>query len=177
MILSGRRLLIGLIVLLAACVSVVWLPGGRWLVVVIGPIGLAAVLLLSAYRTPLRGAQREPEDICGVTAQRRSELIRGTSKFLREMGYRYSVRADANPTGERQCFSAEINDLRLGFVPAVITDNDDDRQGYGYVAFVYDQHRWRGPGLPCPAGREEAIDHASRCISPLDDAAADPGPD
>ena len=52
------------------------------------------------------------------------------------------------------------------FVPAVITDNDDDRQGYGYVAFVYDQHRWRGPGLPCPAGRRgvEAGDIALRIV-------------
>ncbi|MHC5002331.1 MAG: hypothetical protein ACYTJ0_04340 [Planctomycetota bacterium] len=174
MILSGRRLLIGLLLVLAACASVVWLPGGRWLVIVVGLLGVGASLLLSAYRTPLRGGTAEPDEIGELPPQRRAELIRGTSKFLREMGYRYSVRVDANPSGVRQCFSAEVNDLKLGFVPAVVTDNDNDRQGYGYVAFVYDQQRWRGPGLPCPAGRSEAVEHAARCVSPLDDPGAEP---
>lgn len=172
MLLSGRRLIIGLLVVLAACIGVAWLPTGRWLVIAVGVVGFAAALLLSAYRTPLPGPRREPEDICDLPPGRHGELIRGTSKFLREMGYRYSVRLDANATGERACFSAEVNSLRLGFVPAVIMDNEDDRQGYGYVAFVYDQQRWRGPGLPCPSGRAEAMEHAARCVSPLAD-----GPD
>ena len=83
------------------------------------------------------------------------------------MNYRYSIRRDPADGGERQCFSAEVNTIRLGFVPVFITDNTNDRQGPGYVAFVYDGKRWRGPGLPCPAGQAEAVRHAARSVSPL----------
>jgi hypothetical protein len=52
-------------------------------------------------------------------------------------------------------------------VPVVVTDNTNDRQGFGYVAFVHDGVRWRGPGLPCPDDPALAVKHAARCVSPL----------
>lgn len=170
MILSGTRLIVGLLIVAVICLGVAWLPAGRWLAIGAVILGVPIALLASAYRTPLSRRLHEPEEIGSLSPQRRAELIRGTSKFLHEMGYRYSVRADPNPAGERRCFSAEINHLRLGFIPAVITDNDEDRQGYGYVAFVFDHRRWRGPGLPCPPGQADAVEHAARCVSPLEGA-------
>ncbi len=87
---------------------------------------------------------------------------------LRNMRYRYSVRAEHHELSEREGFNAEVNGVHLGFVPVMITDNATDKQGYGFVAFVYDGRRWRGPGLPCPGGRERALQHAQHCVSPLD---------
>ena len=77
------------------------------------------------------------------------------------------VRLDTTDSADHRAFSAEVNTIRLGFVPAIITDNTNDRQGFGYVAFVHDGTRWRGPGLPCPADQSEAVQHAARCVSPL----------
>jgi hypothetical protein len=99
-----------------------------------------------------------------LTPHRQKELIRGTSMHLRQMDYRYSVRYDA---AGRECFTAEINTVRLGFIPVVIIDNHTDRQGFGYVAMVYDGHRWRGPGLPCSGSAHDALRHAARCVQPL----------
>ena len=84
-----------------------------------------------------------------------------------ELRYRYSIRFDASDTGERKPFSAEVNTIKLGFLPVIIIDNSNDRQGFGYAAFVHDGNRWRGPGLPCPAGQADAVKHAARCVSPL----------
>ncbi|MCA9296066.1 MAG: hypothetical protein KC983_06100 [Phycisphaerales bacterium] len=109
----------------------------------------------------------EADDLRMVSEDRRRELMRGASKQLSDFRYRYSVRMHHTDAGEHRCFNADVNGVRLGFIPAIITDNTNDRQGYGYVAFVHDGHRWRGPGLPCPAGQLEAVRHASRCVSPL----------
>ncbi|MEM7228859.1 MAG: hypothetical protein AAF432_08595 [Planctomycetota bacterium] len=109
----------------------------------------------------------EVDDIRALEESRRRELIRGASKQLADFQYRYSVRMHNVDTGEHRCFNADVNGVHLGFIPAIITDNTNDRQGYGYVAFVHDGNRWRGPGLPCPAGQMEAVRHASRCVSPL----------
>jgi hypothetical protein len=168
MILSGRRLLLGLSIIIVACGVVILLrPEARWLSAVIVLCGFVAALVLNVFGTSSRPRLPEPDEIAEISAERRAELIRGTSKFLREMKYRYSIRLDTNPTGDRQCFTAEVNTVRLGFIPALVTDNTNDRQGYGFVAFVFDHNRWRGPGLPCPAGQEEAVRHAARCVSPL----------
>lgn len=107
----------------------------------------------------------EPDDIDLLPLDRRKELIRGTSMHLRDMKYRYSIRHDQ---GNRACFNREINGILLGFVPVILMDTTDDRQGYGYVAFPYDGIRWRGPGLPCGGTPEQAIAHAARCVEPAD---------
>jgi hypothetical protein len=111
--------------------------------------------------------RHESDNINDVPDQRRRELVRGTSLYLRELHYRYSIRLDPVQTADHRCFSAEVNSVKLGFVPVVITDNTNDREGLGFVAFVYDGNRWRGPGLPCPAGQVEAVRHAAKCVSPL----------
>ena len=133
----------------------------------LGSVGvvLLAVYLIKKLQHP---KPPEPEEFETLDASRIAELIRGTSLQLRDMRYRYSVRPDRHAAHDRQPFTKIVNTIRLGFMPVIITDNGTDRQGYGYVAFVYDGHRWRGPGLPCPNGREDAIAHAARCVSPLD---------
>jgi hypothetical protein len=120
-------------------------------------------------RKPTREADPDSAraDIDRVAEERRRELVRGTRMHLRNMKYRYSVRFDATKAGDRRCFSAEVNTIRLGFVPVFIIDNNTDRQGFGYLAFVHDGRRWRGPGLPCPADQTEAVRHAARCVAPL----------
>ncbi|TVQ50428.1 MAG: hypothetical protein EA377_14315 [Phycisphaerales bacterium] len=133
-------------------------------------LGSVGVVLLAVYLT--RKLQQpkpaEPEQFETLEASRIAELIRGTSLQLRNMRYRYSVRLDRHAAHDRQPFTKIVNTIRLGFMPVIITDNGTDRQGYGYVAFVYDGRRWRGPGLPCPNEREDAIAHAARCVAPLD---------
>ncbi len=101
--------------------------------------------------------------------QKQHELLRGTSLHLHEMKYRYSVRIDHNQTVDRCCFNADVNTINLGFVPVVITDSATDKQGYGFVAFVYDGNRWLGPGLPCPGTKEQAIAYAQKNVAPLDE--------
>lgn len=169
MVLSGQRLLLGLIVVIGAVLGILRLwPDSYWLALVTGGCGVLGVLAASMIQPPAMLTRREPDDIDGVSPARRRELIRGTGLALREMHYRYSIRPDPAETGERRCFTAEVNAVRIGFVPVVITDNSTDRQGYGYVAFVYDGRRWRGPGLPCPAGQPKALEHAARCVTPLE---------
>jgi hypothetical protein len=125
--------------------------------------GLVAVVVL-LWRPPAHKPTVESNQIGLVPEDRIREMIRGTSMHLREMKYRYSVRADP---GERSCFNAEVNTIKLGFVPVIITDNHTDKQGVGYVAFPYDGRRWRGPGLPCAGSPQEAVAHATRCVEPL----------
>ncbi|MHC5022601.1 MAG: hypothetical protein ACYTGG_01645 [Planctomycetota bacterium] len=169
MVITGRTLLLWLLIAIVVVGVSLWMvPGARWLALVAAACGLGgiAVLLVVSPRGRALGPT-EPDDIDKLSEARRRELMRGTSLYLRERSYRYSVRLPGEDLGERHCFTAEVNTIRLGFIPAVIIDNTNDRQGYGYVAFVYDGHRWRGPGLPCPDGQEEAVRHAARCVSPL----------
>jgi hypothetical protein len=157
------------VVIAAMGVVLWWMPDqARWLAPVIAVCGFACTLILNVFRPPIPSVGRkEPAQIDELSAQRRRELVRGTSLYLRELKYRYSIRLDSAPTSDQKCFTAEVNTVKLGFVPVVIIDNTNDRQGYGYVAFVHDGKRWRGPGLPCPAGQVEAVRHAARCVSPL----------
>ena len=168
-VISGRRLLLALSCIVAAVGIVIWIqPTSRHLALIIVLCGLISLLVLNAFRpAPPREPEAETDDIDKLGEERRRELVRGTSMHLRNMSYRYSVRFDATMAGERHCFSAEVNTVRLGFVPVFITDNTNDRQGYGYVAFVHDGKRWCGPGLPCPGEQTAAVRHAARCVSPL----------
>ena len=130
-----------------------------------GVLVLAGGLALHYVRAhPTRPG--EPDQIERLGEDRRLELVRGTSMHLRDMRYRYSLRYDRS---DRDPFTAEVNTVILGFVPVVILDNQTDRQGLGFVAFPYDGERWRGPGLPCSGDRGAALEHAARCVSPLDD--------
>ena len=135
--------------------------------IALGAGGLA--LLLGCVPHYLRShppRPREPQQIERLEEDRRLELIRGTSMHLRDMKYRYSLRYDRS---ERDPFTAEVKTVTLGFVPVVILDNETERQGLGFVAFPYDGERWRGPGLPCSGDRGAALEHAARCVAPLDD--------
>lgn len=177
MTITARRLVAVAIILCAALAAALLLRGSPWLVggAVAGATALiAGVLLRPAKRLPLE----EPAEIELLDETRRRELVRGTGLQLREMRYRYSVRGDP---GARRPFSEHVNQVRLGFVPVVITDNRTDRQGLGYLAFVHDGRRWRGPGLPCAGSRDEALAHAERCVEPLPeppvaDGTSDDGP-
>ena len=169
MLISGRALLLAL----AGVITVVGVIGftyydGPWMAWVNVFSGVSSLLVLTMLRAPGVGrGRRETEDMNQLSPQRRRELVRGTSLYLRELKYRYSIRLDATQLGEHRCFSAEVNTVRLGFVPVVISDNASERQGHGFVAFVHDGKRWRGPGLPCPAGQVEAVRHATKCVAPL----------
>lgn len=134
---------------------------------VIIALGLGMCITALVLQTTPTSAPDEPEDIRHLDEARQRELIRGTSLFLRESNFRYSVRSDSREAGAKRGFNAEVNTVRLGFLPAAINDNTNDREGFGYVAFVYDGHRWCGPGLPCPADQTDAVRHAARCVSPL----------
>jgi hypothetical protein len=166
---SPRRVILAGIPL-AAAVVVVWQIESMQGAMAAGALvvaGILGILIMLLARPRDTGPLVESDDMSRIGEERRRELMRGTSLFLREMKYRYSVRIDVRDAGDRRCFSAEVNDIRLGFIPAVITDNSNDRQGYGFVAFVHDGNRWRGPGLPCPADQSQAVQHAARCVSPL----------
>ena len=171
MVVPVRAVLVGVAVISAAAGGALWLGRGPgvvvWILLLCGVIGL-----IVARMGPGRGTARlqEPDDVSQLSAERRHQLVRGTSMHLRDMRYRYSVRAEHHELGGRECFNAEVNNIHLGFVPVMITDNATDKQGYGFVAFVYDGRRWRGPGLPCPGGRERALHHAQHCVSPLDES-------
>jgi hypothetical protein len=169
MVITGRTLLLGLLIAIVVVGVALWVePGARWLALVVAACGLVGIVVLNLLAPPGRVlGPAEPDDIDKLSESRRRELMRGTSLYLREREYRYSVRLPGQDAVERHCFSAEVNTIRLGFIPAVIIDNTTDRQGYGYVAFVHDGRRWRGPGLPCPDGQEEAVRHAAHCVSPL----------
>lgn len=169
MILSGRRLLLSSLIVIAAVAIVIAIKpqDSAWLSIVVAAVALAGIIVLNVYRPAMPMRFNEPDDVVALSEHRRRELIRGTSMHLREMRYRYSIRPVPEDSSDRSAFNAEVNTVKLGFVPAIILDNTNDRQGYGYVAFVYDGHRWRGPGLPCPDGQAEAVRHAARCVSPL----------
>ncbi len=138
-----------------------------WILLLCSAVGVILTLLKRADGT---GAMGEPDDVSQLSDQRLQQLIRGTSMHLRNMHYRYTVRAEHHDLSDRQCFNAEVNSVHLGFVPVVIADNATEKQGFGFVAFVHDGRRWRGPGMPCPGGRERALEHALRCVSPLNDS-------
>ena len=171
MVVPVRAVLVGVAVISAAAGGALWLGRGPgvvvWILLLCGVIGLIVA------RMGTRGGTtrlEEPDDVSQLSTERRHQLVRGTSMHLRDMRYRYSVRAEHHELGGRECFNAEVNNIHLGFVPVMITDNATDKQGYGFVAFVYDGRRWRGPGLPCPGGRERALHHAQHCVSPLDES-------
>jgi len=161
--LTGTRIaVVGLAVVAAATLLMV-LPRGPWVWGVSAALFFAAAVVV--WLAPRSVARLdESERIETLTLSRRAELVRGTSLRLREMRYRYSVRHDERG---RMPFSTRINQIRLGFVPVIITDNDTDDQGLGFVAFIHDGSRWRGPGLPCAGNREDALGHAARQIDPL----------
>ena len=171
MVVAVRTVLVGVAVISAAAGGALWFwlgPGVLvWILLLCGVIGL-----IVARMEPLGGTARleEPDDVSQLSTERRHQLVRGTSMHLRNMRYRYSVRAEHHELSDRECFNAEVNRVHLGFVPVMITDNATDKQGYGFVAFVYDGRRWRGPGLPCPGGRDRALQHAQHCVSPLDES-------
>ncbi len=170
MVISGRIFVIGmlLVVLASAMIMAFWPQLGFWhwplLGVIVAAVIWVIILALHGSEPP---RLEESDDIRNLGDARWRELIRGTSKSLVEMNYRYSVRIDEQSRSDRRCFNAEVNTIRIGFIPAIIYDYDTDRQGVGYVAFVYDGRRWRGPGLPCPDGVNEAVKHAAKCIAPL----------
>jgi len=168
MLISTRNLLVGLSVIVTTLgVLLLLRDQSNWLVWMIIGCGIVSISALSLWPDRLPTLAKESEDITDTSDERRRELVRGTSLYLRELRYRYSIRFDPSDAGERKAFSAEVNTIRLGFVPVIIIDNTNDRQGFGYVAFVHDGKRWRGPGLPCPAGQSDAVKHAARCVSPL----------
>lgn len=171
MVITARMVLVALSVVIAV-VGVIMMsdPPARPLAWVVLGCAVINIIVLNVHHERVAPAFRgspESDDIGQVSQERLRQLVRGTSLHLRDMNYRYSIRMDPSDTSQRRCFSAEVNTVRLGFVPVVITDNTTDRQGYGYVAFVYDERRWRGPGLPCPDGQPEAVRHAAKCVSPL----------
>jgi hypothetical protein len=168
MILSAPRFILfagGIVAVIGA--AAVYEDGHLMTAVAMVALGVAACVLASLMKVTHGAAPAEPDDIRSLTDARHRELIRGTSMFLRESNFRYSVRTDTRDGAARRSFNAEVNTVRLGFLPAAITDNTNDREGFGYVAFVYDGHRWCGPGLPCPADQTDAVRHAARCVSPL----------
>ncbi len=140
-----------------------------------GGLGLLLGVATLWSRRAGRSSAAEPDLLEELDENRIQVLVRGTSLHLRDMRYRYSVRRDRHAVHDRRPFTEVINSVRLGFLPVVMTDNGTDQQGYGYVAFVYDGRRWRGPGLPCPDGREDAMNHAARCVSPLQQDGAEDG--
>jgi len=168
-LLSGRTILIGLsIVIVAVGIGVLLAPGEEARVLAAALIGggaLSVIVILSLR--PKEQEIQEPDHIRDLSESRLRELARGTSKSLRDMEYRYSVQLDFNPTERRRPFIAEVNSIRLGFYPSLIIENASDRTGFGYLAFMYDGKRWRGPGLPCPDGQAAAVRHATNCVSPL----------
>ncbi len=168
MLISTRNLLLGLSVIVTTVgVLLLLRDHTNWLVWVVIACGIASITALSLWPDSIPTLAKETEDIRDASLDRQRELVRGTSLYLRELRYRYSIRFDPSEASDRRAFSAEVNTIRLGFVPVVIIDNSNDRQGLGYAAFVHDGKRWRGPGLPCPAGQSDAVKHAARCVSPL----------
>ncbi len=171
MLITGRQLFLWLsiLVIVAGITMIAALPSStRWVGLLTALGGLGGCFAVVSFSRPWSSTRDEEADhMDQVPVDRRRELMRGTSMHLREMRYRYSVRQPTEDSGDQRCFTAEVNSIRLGFVPAIITDNTTDRQGRGFVAFVYDGKRWRGPGLPCPGGQHQAVRHAARCDSPL----------
>jgi len=174
-----RRLILALSVVVTAVAIVVLVePMARRLALVAAFGAFAIALILNITRPRwgersrragrTRDGRVDPDAMEAVDEARLRELIRGTSKWLRELDYAYSVRIDLTGRTTRAAFTAAVGDVRLGFIPAIITENDTDRQARGFVVMVHDGTRWRGPGLPCPGDPEHALAHASRFVAPLD---------
>ena len=108
----------------AATGGALWMSRGAdllvWILLLCGVVGVIGTLLKRADGS---GAIGEPDDVSQLSDQRRQQLIRGTSMHLRNMRYRYTVRAEHHDLSDRQCFNAEVNSLHLGFVPVVIGDS------------------------------------------------------
>ena len=171
MVISARHFLLGL------CIAAFWLGAVLWIHIAFSVAIMAGSLLAGVWVIlkvpPANAKYYEPQEMSELPRKRQHELLRGTGLHLREMKYRYSVRIDHNPTIDRCCFNADVNTIKLGFIPVVITDNSTDKQGFGFVAFVYDGNRWLGPGLPCPGTKEQAIAHAQESVNPLEDDATE----
>ncbi len=170
MTLTTKRLMLAGAVLIVVIGIVLWLMPDivpKQIAVSLVIVGLVILIILSVINIRPAEGRSEPNDIGQLDDARRKELMRGTSLFLRESQYRYSIRMDASGASSRPMFNAVVNTIRLALLPAMITDISSDRHGHGYVAFVHDGNRWRGPGLPCPPEKEEALRHAARCVSPL----------
>ncbi len=170
MVVRLRVILWGLSLTLAAAGVALWISLGAdafvWGLLLCSTTG---IVFLIVTRPTATSDVQEPDDVSQLSQERLQQLIRGTSMHLRNMHYRYTVRAEHHQLSDRECFNAEVNGVHLGFVPVVIADVSTDKQDYGFVAFVFDGRRWRGPGLPCPGGRDRALRHAFRCVSPLDE--------
>ncbi len=175
MVISVRHLILGLSVVVFLLGAVLWIfVDSKILGVVAMGCGLLSGLLTYLFmRSTNKAGQCEPIEMNELPQERRHELLRGTSHHLNQIKYRYSVRIDHNETAERCCFNADVNSIKLGFVPVVITDNATDKQGFGYAAFVFDGNRWLGPGLPCPGTKEQAIAHAQKSVAPPEDDATE----
>jgi hypothetical protein len=159
-------LLLGLLLLVSGVV--LWMGDFTTLGAMNAAAGIMLVILAGVMMITgsLQSSPSEPSRIEGLDAARQHELLRGTSMHLRDMKFRLSIHYD--DTG-RAPFTREINTITLGFLPVVMLDNLSDKQGEGYVAFPFDGERWRGPGLPCVGGPDEAIEHAAKCVSPLEE--------
>jgi len=163
--LNPTRLAIVAVALVLAGAILAIAPGHlvAW-VAAVALFGLSVTTVVLAPRTEHHF--EESARIESLSMVRRAELVRGTSLRLREMKYRYSVRHDERG---RLPFSTRINQIQLGFVPVIITDNETDMQGVGFVAFIHDGQRWRGPGLPCAGTPSDAVANAARHVDPLRD--------
>src|SRR6185503_15687177 len=118
MVISGRLLLLVLSACIAALGIVTWaVPEyGKWLALGVIGCGVVSILVLNIFRPPASSAGRmESSNITELTEQRRRELVRGTSLYLRELKYRYSIRSESMPRANQPCFTAEVNTVRLGF--------------------------------------------------------------
>src|SRR5688572_32688141 len=117
MLISSRNLLVGLSVIVTTLgVLLLLRDQTNWLVWVIIACGIISITALSLWPDRLPTLAKESEDITETSEELRRELVRGTSLYLRELRYRYSVRFDPSDAGERKAFSAEVNTIKLGFV-------------------------------------------------------------
>ena len=171
MVISARHFLLGFCIVAFCLGALLWNHIAFSVSIMAGSL-LAGVWVIIKVPPP-NAKYYEPQEMSELPLQRQHELLRGTSLHLRQMKYRYSVRIDHNETTERCCFNADVNTIKLGFIPVVISDNTTDKQGFGFVAFVYDGNRWLGPGLPCPGTKEQAIAHAQESVSPRGDDATE----
>src|SRR5436190_17713831 len=116
MLISSRWMLVVLSILSIASGLALWLDAGvRWPALVVVSMGLMNILVLVEFGSARRSGalaasgKRESEDIESLTPLRCRELVRGTSLYLRELRYRYSIRIDPNHSSDQRCFTAEVN--------------------------------------------------------------------
>ena len=89
MVITGRSLLLGLSAIVAAVGVVMWIDRqAHWLALVAAGCGLLSIVILNIVHPPETLRRREPEEIEQLMEQRRRELVRGTSMYLRQMHYR-----------------------------------------------------------------------------------------